>query len=780
MQRIKLLVIAAFVLGFVGFSLSHSSDVSGQTGGSALSAPTGVTATDSTYNTKVGVYWDTIRGATLYRIFRNTVNDTAGAVDVGSTAFPYFFDTSGVAGQTYFYWVRAEDGTNVSPLSTSDSGVRTGTAQQGPVAPLNPPPPAPPGNPLTAAKATLGKILFWDEQMSSTRTVSCGTCHHASTGGTDPRSAAAGSTTFNPGPNGIYETTTPSDDVLGSAGVPSNNADGSWVSSATYGLGPQVTGRKSVSYVNAAYPNVLFWDGRATGTFRDPITNNILLNGGGALESQAAGPPVSSSEMGHNGRDWTNVADRIASARPLALSPSIPTPLSTWINNRTYPELFTEVFGTPDVTPARIIFAIAAFERTTFSDQAPVDLDAAGIAGQLTAQEVRGRNIFTSPANNCAVCHGGSLFTDNQFHNIGVRPDTEDTGREQVTGLPTNRSEFRTPSLRNVELRGSYFHNGRFKTLEEVVAFYNRGGDFGANNKPNLIHPLNLTAQQQADLVAFLKRPLTDPRVVAETGPFARPTLYTESERVPLVFGTGRVGSGGFTPQIKSVTPPLIGNPTFTISVSSALGNANATLVVDTVDPGLTATVPPAGALARIATSTQQSGAGNGWASATFPIPDNAIPGRTYFARWYVEDPSAANGLAISQPVTFKLFSGSGALPTAAPVNVGGRVMTFDGAGIRGAIVTIRDSKGAVRTTTTGTFGYYLFSNVMTGESYVVTVATKQYRFAQPSVTITLTDELTGLDFTASAGAIGPPIRGKTDSGFSSQVSEQAVPVGKR
>ena len=93
---------------------------------------------------------------------------------------------------------------------------------------------------------------------------------------------------------------------------------------------------------------------------------------------------------------------------------------------------------------------------------------------------------------------------DNAFHNIGVRPQTEDTGRFQVTGDPNDMGEFRTPSLRNVSLRGPYFHPGRFTTLEEVVEFYNRGGDFDAPNiNRNLIRPLNLSPQQKSDLLAF-------------------------------------------------------------------------------------------------------------------------------------------------------------------------------------------------------------------------------------------------------------------------------------
>ena len=198
MTKLKLFVCLAFVLAFGGFELYRSTPAAGQTGGSALAAPTNLTASDNSYNSKVGLYWDTIRGATSYRIFRNTVNDPASATDVGVTQSNSFFDTSATAGQAFFYWVRAENAATISDLSTADQGTRSNTAPQGPVPPLGPPP-VPPGNPITATKVYLGKTLFWDEQMSSTRTVSCGTCHHSGNGGTDPRSAATGFDESGPG-----------------------------------------------------------------------------------------------------------------------------------------------------------------------------------------------------------------------------------------------------------------------------------------------------------------------------------------------------------------------------------------------------------------------------------------------------------------------------------------------------------------------------------------------------------------------------------------------------
>lgn len=639
------LFLSFFLFTFGGFITERSA------GQMSLPAPTRLAASDGSYNSKVGLNWDHVRGAALYRVFRGTSNDPNGASRVGTSPINYFFDATAAAGQTFFYWVRAENGSVIGPLSDGDSGVRAVAAQSGAVPPLEPPNPPPAGNPLTASKATLGKILFWDEQLSSTGTVACGTCHRGSAGGSDPRTAMAGST--NPGADGIFGN---ADDVNGSRGVPMNNAAGLYDWSQAYGLKDQVTGRKSPTFVNSAYHPFLFWDGRATGVFRDPITNNIVLNGGGMLESQAAGPPVSDSEMGHAGRNWNDVANRASASRPLALSASVPASLQSWIDGRTYPQLFEEAFGTPDVTPSRIVMAIATYERVAFSDRAPIDLVNAGIE-TLTTQEQRGRNIFN--ASNCNICHVGQLFTDNQFHYIGVRPGIEDTGRFAVTGNSANLGEFRTPSLRNVGIRGPYMHNGRFATLEDVIDFYNRGGDFP--NQPNfpgnLVRPLSLSAQQKADLAAFLRRPLIDPRVAAETQPFDRPGLYTESNRVPQVIGTGRAGSGGFAPQPVAIEPPVAGNDSFTVALTAALGGASAVLAVSESDPGVGSTIPASGSLFYRNLTTSGNGPGAGYASVSLPIPlDGGLIGRTFFGRWYITDPAAQNGFSISPAFRFTVF----------------------------------------------------------------------------------------------------------------------------
>src|SRR5436190_1060999 len=586
--------------------LLTGSDSNGQTG--SLTAPAEVTASDNSYVTKVGISWDTVRGATLYRIFRNPTNNSATAAEIGTTAEGTFFDTTATVGQTSFYWVRAENGSMTSPMSAPDQGARA-TGNINGAGPLNPPP-QPAGNLVTATKAYLGKTLFWDEQLSATGTVACGTCHFAANGGSDSRSAVGSVRARNAGADNVFGT---ADDVFASPGVISNNADGTYSFSPVYGFHEQVTGRKSRSYIDAGFSPVLFWDGRASGTFTDPIGGAVVLPIGGALESQVLGPPVSSTEMANANRTWGDVASRVVNSSPLALSPSVPAGLRDWIGGRSYPELFQEAFGSSNVTPVRIAEAIATFERTLYSDRTPFDLSVQQIT-LLAAAETRGQGIFNT--RGCNVCHAGNLFSDNAFHNVGVRPQTEDTGRFQVTGNANNIGEFRTPILRNVGLRGPYFHDGHFQTLEEVVAFYNRGGDFDAPNiNHNLIRPLRLNGQQQSDLVAFLRNALSDPRVVAGTAPFDRPTLYSESNRIPVITGTGTQGSGGNIPQPVAVEPPLVGNASFSVGVSNALGGAQAVLVIDSSDPGAGPTIPATGSFARISLTLNGSGAGQGFGS---------------------------------------------------------------------------------------------------------------------------------------------------------------------
>ncbi|HEY8562218.1 MAG TPA: cytochrome c peroxidase [Pyrinomonadaceae bacterium] len=668
MQRIKLLVVLIFALGLSAFRFLSTPPVSGQT---SLLAPTGLTATDGVYSTKVGLRWDTMRGATAYRVFRNTTDNPSTAIELGTTAANTFFDTGAPPNQTLYYWVRSENAGAASDFSASDAGTRANGVPGGGIQPLEPPP-APPENPVTATKAWLGKTLFWDEQLSSTKTVACGTCHAGSAGGIDRRTAAQRARSTNPGFDGVFNT---ADDVFGSAGVTASNFDGTFNWSNAYGYREQVTPRRAQPYTDSAYPALLFWDGRANGTFRDPLTNLLIINNGAALENQVLSPPLNDAEMAHAGRNWQQVADRIRQAKPLALAAEIPAGLQNWIGARTYPQLFEEAFGTPEVTPARIAMAIATHERTLFSDQTPFDRFNQGTA-TLTAAEQRGANLFNSGVSGCSACHAGNLQTDNAFHYIGVRPVNEDAGRQQATNNPGHAGQFRTPNLRNVELRGAYFHNGNFTTLREVVDFYNRGGDFNAPNKDPNVRPRGLGNGQLNDLVAFLSRPLTDPRVRDERPPFDRPRLYSESNRVPVLTGAGVVGAGGFVPSAVAIEPPLAGNPSFTVGVANAAGGASAVLAIDRSDPG-TASIPAPGGFARRTVTLSGSGAGGGSGSISLAIPDDpALVGKTFFGRWYVTDSSAANGFAVSEAFRFTIFGEAAAVNKAAHVDFDGDAKT--------------------------------------------------------------------------------------------------------
>ncbi len=645
----------ALLLGLVAIFVEPASErVSGRNSFVDLASPTELTATDSVYATKVGLHWEPVPYATVYRIFRATTNDPQTATSVGTTPANYYFDAAATAAQQYYYWVRAENAETVSPLSSSDAGMRA-VGNNSPGAPFPPlePPIVPGGNPITAAKAYLGKTLFWDEQLSSTKTVSCGTCHRPAAGGSDPRTGTA---TRHPGPDNAFNT---ADDIFGSPGVINNSAAGAYSPVSYFGMGLQVTNRKSPSYLNAGYTtDGIFWDGRAFDTFRDPITNSVLLSSFGGLESQSVFPPMSTAEMGHVGRDWPAIVDRISNSKPLALAHDVPSGLANWLSGRTYSQLFEEAFGTPGVTPARIAMAIATHERTLFSDQTPLDRWSAQLE-PLTTQEEQGRTIFI--AQQCTFCHGGALLSNTSYQNVGVRPVTDDPGRGALTGVPADIGRFKTPPLRNLELKGNYFHNGVTPTVEAVVEFYNRGGDFPAPNVDTRVRPLNLSVAQRASLVAFLKRPLTDQRVAQELPPFDRPKLFTESNFVPTVTGTGRVGTAGVAPNAIALEPPISGNPSFAIAVSQTVGGASAVLVIDSADPGVGTTIPSGGSFARVQTTLSGGGVENGYGTAVLSIPNNpSLVGRTFYGRWYVTDAGAANGFSVSRLITFTIFGGGG------------------------------------------------------------------------------------------------------------------------
>ncbi|MCB9917117.1 MAG: hypothetical protein H6832_01780 [Planctomycetes bacterium] len=521
----------------------------------------------------------------------------------------------------------------------SFAAVPMARAQQG-----FPPVPVPPGNPITFEKTQLGKALFFEEQLSSTGTVACATCHTFETGGSDRRSFAPDS--VHPGFDGLFQTR---DDVRGSRGVPSSNANGTYNASTSFGLRDQVTSRRGMTVINAVYAPEAFWDGRATNDFRDPLTNTVLLPNRAALESQAVGPLLNDVEMTHMGTTWNDVVQRLAGAKPLALASSIPATLAQFVQGKSYPELFRVAFGTTDITPSRIAMAIATYERTLISDHNRLDDFLAGNRNALTPQEQRGNQIFTSPQTRCIECHGGPLGTDHRFHYTGVTPPNEDLGRFTVTNAPQDRGAMRTPSIRNVALRAPYFHDGSAQTLEDVVAFYNRGGNVNAPNKDPRIRPLGLTMADQQALVAFL-RALTDDRVLNATAPFDRPKLFTESDRVPSHYGAGTPGSNNIVPVHVAYEPLSLDRSHITIGVDRGYGGSAAMLLFDAV--ASTSGIPVLGIRLHLGVTPglflldpiplSGSGAGAGYGSIVLDIPnDPALRGKDVFTQWVLQD----NGL---------------------------------------------------------------------------------------------------------------------------------------
>ena len=546
---------------------------------------------------------------------------------------------------------------SVCAVSALPARAQGGPGVGNPPPPLQPPP-VPPGNPITPAKAVLGKLLFFEEQLSADNSVSCATCHIHATGGADPRTGAP-----NPGRDGIPGTP---DDVFGSAGVLRSDAQLDYRPDPTFGFAAQVTDRTAPSAIGSAYFPELFWDGRAPGQFVDPQTGQLQLAAGAALESQAVAPPLSEVEMAHAGVGWGELVQKLAVVEPLKLASSLPPDVvSALAVSPTYPELFQAAFGTPLITADRIARALATYERTLVPDQTPMDAFGAGNQNALSGPQERGFQFFR--ARNCNACHSASLFSDGSFRNIGVRPPGEDPGRELVTGLPGDRGRFKVPSLRNVGLRPRYFHNGQFTSLGQVVDFYARGGDFRQNQAPQITgFPMNPI--QRAELIDFLEHALTDPRVANELPPFDRPRLASEDPaRTATLLGGGVAGTGGFVPQMLATAPPSTGTPGFKLGVARGLGNAKALLWIWTPSPaGATGNATVSGGLSSslLGSATplnsaafvlEGSGPGAGFATRHLPLT-KGLEGTTVRAQWIVRDPAAPGGFARSEVAELTLF----------------------------------------------------------------------------------------------------------------------------
>ncbi|MEY4934256.1 MAG: hypothetical protein RIS64_615 [Bacteroidota bacterium] len=312
----------------------------------------------------------------------------------------------------------------------------------------------PASNPVTNDGATLGRVLFYDKNLSSNRTISCASCHLQSKGFADTLTLSKGFAGGN-------------------------------------------TRRHSMSLINTRYyqRGRFFWDERAA-----------------TLEEQVLMPFQDAVEMGMT---LTGVVERV--------------------NAQTYyPDLFTKAFGDKAVTSDRISKALAQFVRSIVSTNAKYDLGRAQVTmpgapfPNFTTEENTGKNFFLQPipqGGACFGCHTTEAFINDNpgpaNNGIDAASTTDLGAGETFPQIALFKGRFKTSSLRNIALTAPYMHDGRFKTLEEVVEHYNSG----IKNHPTLSNALkdangnpvrmNLTVAQKAALVAFLKT-LTDTSVATE------------------------------------------------------------------------------------------------------------------------------------------------------------------------------------------------------------------------------------------------------------------------
>jgi cytochrome c peroxidase len=226
----------------------------------------------------------------------------------------------------------------------------------------------------------------------------------------------------------------------------------------------QTLGRRTPTVLDLAWGELFFWDGRAS-----------------SLEEQALGPIQSPGEM-------SMPIDQMI--KKLQAIPE-------------YAPLFEKAYTGEGISDKTIAKAIASYERTIVSRTAPFDRWIDGDVSAISEEAKRGFVLFNGKAN-CAVCHSGWRFTDDGFHDIGI--PGKDLGRGAILKeIEAVEYAFKTPTLRNVDRRAPYMHDGSSLTLEEAIDLYNAGGRVKRPSLSKEVRPLNLSKEEKKDLIAFLK-----------------------------------------------------------------------------------------------------------------------------------------------------------------------------------------------------------------------------------------------------------------------------------
>jgi cytochrome c peroxidase len=532
---------------------------------------------------------------------------------------------------------------------------------------------APQPGSLTELEVALGKACFWDEQLSTDNSTSCGTCHFTERGGVDPRA---------PGLETVVN-------GFGSLGVLPQDAAGSYTSTLpapALNDERRTTPLMAPSMIGAAFASRLFWDGRAGPEFRDvTLAPTAVISGfatNAALEAQAVMPPINTREMGHDGINWGvgQIESKLNPARILDLATlsTVPPELAPFVAaGITYAAAFDIVFaghpqfgGTVGVTRERFALVVASYERTLVPNQAPIDTGPLTTAASNGFQTLLGSQCFrchsnqtTFFGNDIPVLTGtggfvdpkDALMTDNFRHGAIGFPSLPGASGEGLGSF-----NVKTPTLRNTMLHLGWGHNGFFPNFQDWLLFYNRQHPSGAQPTFPFISPTGgpttpLNATQLAEVVAFMNS-LTDPRVANKLPPFDRPDLYAErtphgSNEPAAYFGTPAT-PGGLVPNIIANVPLQNNDNQFQIGLRNAPPNAAAVIAISP-NP-LPVPAPPGPIMidtTGMVTLTVFTDA-TGHAVFPFGAVTTVAPGQVFTAQWAVVDPASSN-LAFSNAATF-------------------------------------------------------------------------------------------------------------------------------
>lgn len=243
----------------------------------------------------------------------------------------------------------------------------------------------------------------------------------------------------------------------------------------SHGINDKVGPRNTPSIQNVAWSQLFFWDGGMVDLNKLPIS-----------------PIQNPIEMGDS---MANVLQKVQSSGQ-------------------YRSLFKAAYGSEEVTSDRFLKALSQYMLTLVSATSKYDKYTRNEGVQFSEQELSGLQLFKA---NCSVCHRGELFTDQSFRNNGLPPNPfvpiPDLGRYNISQKPEDKNKFRVPSLRNIAITTYYMHDGRFKTLDQVLNHYATGiqdtPDLDPLLKRNGKIGILLTKQQQQDIIVFLNT-LTD------------------------------------------------------------------------------------------------------------------------------------------------------------------------------------------------------------------------------------------------------------------------------